>query len=455
MGPMRGPYRLGLRTLGITLLLIGGLRAEGAAPSGSPSPKEGSEPSRVCQSSNALSAIACELRVQIPEELGQVEVASSPVEVAQGQHLDELALRLMQVVAGRFDTKSEHPPGTLAAARARSTKANYLLYLTPRVREGFFEVTADLYAVPQGFWDRFKAPPGPVHHVFASRRLDGEVGSFLPVPKLLGQVERKVVLPTNNVVTLSCADIDGDRSLELFVGGRTQLYVGRVSGNQLQAVRQAPWHALSPVSSAPLRQPLAESYVKPGEHIRVSTTDRKDLLELAPDLSVLRRTPEGVPFGDLGCTRRAGLGYSPSVSDCSSDRVFERIDSTGELDTIAGATLETPRGTVRVLASRTRGQSRLQLSDSDGRQAQLPEAGAQATLADLDHDGNVEVVSSKDTLVRSEDELRVHHWKPEGLTLAYSLAVPGGIDAVAACPLEDTGASWLVVASGSELWFVR
>ena len=54
-----------------------------------------------------------------------------------------------------------------------------------------------------------------------------------------------------------------------------------------------------------------------------------------------------------------------------------------------------------------------------------------------------------------EDELRVHHWKPQGLTLAYSVAVPGGIDAVAACPLEDTGASLLVVASGSELWFVR
>jgi hypothetical protein len=146
---------------------------------------------------------------------------------------------------------------------------------------------------------------------------------------------------------------------------------------------------------------------------------------------------------------------APVVGDCSGTRQFERLDPSAPLDTVAGGTFETRTGTSRVLLARAVGSSLLRLLDSDGRQAQLAGAGAQAALADLDRDGVLEVISSKDTLQVGQDSLRVHRFAPAGRELVYELSVPTGIDAVTTCPAEDTRASLVVLATGRELWFVR
>jgi hypothetical protein len=408
-----------------------------------------------CRSANALEAIACELTVQLPRELGKVAVAAAPVRAEVGERLDELSARLVHVVAGRFDAASELPVGSLAAARARRTDAAGLVYLTPSIRGASFEVTLDLYPVARGFWERVKAAPGPLAHAFAARRIDGEIGSFLPTPTILGQVEAKATLPTDTVTAVACADVDGDRALDLVVNGRRDLYLGHIRQGRFQPGKSASWNELSPVAGAPLRQPIAALHVKPGQYLEVGTTDRRDLVRLAPDFSVLSRVPSKQPWGDLGCTKPALQGLEPVVFDCVSERAFERLEPSLPLDTVAGGTFETRTGTSRVLAARAVGSSLLELQDGDGRSGRIASAGAQATVADLDRDGLVEVLSSKDTLRREDDSLRVHRWTPDGLELVYELAVPTGIDALTACPAEDTRASLVVLATGRELWFVR
>lgn len=408
-----------------------------------------------CQAANALSAIACELSAGLPAELGHLAVAAAPVEAEAGERLDELSARLVHVVAGRFPEASEIGTESLAVARGRAGEANQLLYLRPRVNEGHFEVTADLYPVVRGFWNRFKAVPGPLSHVFSSRRLDAEVGSFLPVPKLLGKVEAKAELPTDNVTALACEDVDGDRTLEVVVAGRRDLLIGRPLSGRFTALGQVGWQQLSPVAPAPLRQPIASLFVESGRVVRWGSTDRRDMVELAPNLAVVSRVAGKQPWGNLGCAERRGQGLGSAVTDCAGTRTFEQAGTRGELDVAAGATLVTSGGSVRVLATRALGQGALQVQDGDGRLAQLQGAGAQVALGDLNRDGLLEILSSKDTLDRQQDELSVHSWRPEGLSLQYRLRVPSGIDAVAVCPAEDQGSSIVVVATRRELWFVR
>jgi hypothetical protein len=384
-----------------------------------------------------------------------VAVAAAPVSAPAGERLDELAARLVHVLAGRFESATELPVSTLAQARGRPTTAGALVYLTPSIQGASFEVTLDLYPVARSFWDRFKAPPGPLAHAFASRRIDGEIGSFLPAPKLLGKVVAKAALPADTVTALACADLDGDRAIELVVNGRRELYVGRVEQGRFQPFRTAAWQALSPVAPAPLREPIASLQVRPGQYLQVGSTDRRDLVRLAPDLTVLSRVVAKQPWGDLGCTEPEGQGLAPVVGDCTSDKTFERVEPGIALDTVAGGTFETRTGTSRVVLSRAVGSNTLQLVDGDGRQARIDDAGAQAAIADLDRDGVLEVLSSKDTLQRKDDALRVHRFAPGGLELVYEVAVPSGIDAIAACPAEDTRASLVVLATGRELWFVR
>lgn len=429
-----------------------------AAPDVPTAPADAEKPGQAlpqCQSANALSAIACELFVQLPRELGPVAVAAAPVQSESGERLDELSARLTRVMAGRFEQATELPVGSLALSRARSTHAGHLVFLSPSIQGASFDVTVDLYPVPRSFWDRFKAPPGPLGHAFATRRIDGEIGSFLPAPKLLGKVEARAGLPTDTVTALACGDLDGDRALELVVNGRRDLYVGRVRGQQFEPIRSVAWAELSPVAPAPLRQPIASVQLRPGQYLQVGSSDRRDMVRLAPDLTVLERTPSRQPWGDLGCTEPRGQGLEPVVSDCAGGRAFERLEGSPPLDTVAGGTFETRTGTSRVLLARAQGSALLRLLDGDGREAQIPDAGAQAAVADLDRDGVLEVLSSRDTLDRKQDALRVYRFTAARLELVYELGVPGGIDAVTTCPAEDTRASLVVLATGRELWFVR
>lgn len=413
------------------------------------------DPKAVCKSANVLSAIACELRLQLPGELGEVLVVSGAVEHASRQPLSELSRRLAEVVSGRFDSAKSGGPLSLEQARARRTGAAYLLYLNPKLNGAHFEVTADLFAVQNSFWDRFKEPPGPLHHVFASRRIDAEVGSFLPVPKLVGQVEHKARLPTRDVVALACGDADGDRGLELLLHSRHQVYVGRIRTHRFVTERSVSWQELSPVAGAPLQQPIGSLQLKAEGGVLVGLSDRHDLVELDRDLRVTARSAGQQPWGDLGCARRKGLGLEPVVVECGGTRTWEQLDVATEVDAVAGGTFPTRRGLVRVVAARGLGQGVLQLSDSDGRQAQLPGSGAQLALSDLNLDGVLEIISSKDTLDPTQDALRVHSWTEQGLQLVYELPVPTGVDAVCACPAEGEVLSRVVVSTGDELWLLR
>lgn len=413
-----------------------------------------------CEDTNALAALGCELAQQLsPHQPGAVVA----LEVTQGENGgatlrgEALAERLAQVVAGTMAVTNRGTAKTLGAARARALGTQPIVVLSPTIRGASLDVTGDVYTGRESFWDRPKSRKSTVlGHAFATRAIDAEIKSFFQVTPLVVTRIDKGRLPSGAALALACGDLDGNGSLELALATRHSLSLGTLRGGRFATVRHVRLDALSPVSATPLREPLSTLNLAAGRYLDVGSSDREFTRRLNPAFEPIAKSPRQIPWPAFGCAAREGLGLSSTPQDCAAPHSATPAIAGGPVDAVSGAHWTSLNGApLEAIASRRMSDGVLEVTDSRGRQTALPGAGAQVALGDLNQDGQLEVVVSRNTQDRKQDAVDTYTWNDVGLTLSFSFDVPSGVDALAVCPPEDTGLSPIALASGHEIWVVR
>lgn len=398
---------------------------------------------------------------------------------------DELAVRVATQVAGKLDGARVHnAPLSLSAAHAAAAKSPAFVWVQTEVKKGELRVTVDAFPVVTNSWDRLRrvAPP-PLAHAFASRPADAEVRSFYP-PVLLEQSKvHKARHGEGEVLAMACGDLDADGGLELALVTRTRVSVGRLRSSGYVVERAAPWATLAKRAPVPLREPMATAFFGL-EGLLVGLSDRggvrldaalaaKEVLRGLPVSAAAGCAlllPEASAFDGmvLACiappappvpvpTKPASPGKPKAPVEDGLVPPTTRFDAFSTLDLVAkdGATSS-------VVAAREPG-GKLRLRRGDVTQV-LENVGAQMLLADLDLDGEPEIVFSQDT---GDDALTVLTWTKSGFQQRLRVPAPTGIRAVAACPPEERGVPALALAVGAtfsadpakpglpEVWLVR
>jgi hypothetical protein len=96
------------------------------------------------------------------------------------------------------------------------------------------------------------------------------------------------------------------------------------------------------------------------------------------------------------------------------------------------------------------------LLEGGGARAVLPRSGAQIAIADLDGDGDPEILWATDALAPDPDALVVSTWHPGKDPVERArLPVPAGVLAVAACPPDSARSAAVLLSTPGELWVVR
>jgi hypothetical protein len=170
---------------------------------------------------------------------------------------------------------------------------------------------------------------------------------------------------------------------------------------------------------------------------------------------------DGIPIPQptgVVCARPLVGALSEHLSPCSpSDPVARSLESESPFDAFAAARVIAADGTARdVWAARDPSDSKLLLRDNSGHSASMSRVGAQVAIADLDLDGDPEVITSRDVLEEGVDALVVRTWSSSGAVRdRLTVPVATGVSAVAVCPPENPSSRAVVLASRSELWVLR
>lgn len=455
----------------LTALVLGIALTAGSAsaqPTASPEAKptvdaEASPTARCPAGLSALSGIACELEAQLGVAMGKPDSGALVIPGALQsdtplERSAELAQRITRVVAGKLGGKAHETQTTRGAAQL-AARSRAFLFLELRIAHGQLEVTADVYRPVKGFWARVRNPnPEPLKHAFASRPIDAEVRSFFPtVPLVAGKV-LKVKAPEAQVLALGCGDIDGDAALELVAVGRGAIHVGRVRGGKFVATARRSWAELAPVAPVPLREPIATVSISRGQHVDIGLTDRARGFRFDAKLTPIAALELPIPWPGNGCIETYQTLLGRKERPCrGGDLPSSAPGYEHRGDAIAGASLIDATGKRhQYRALRASKEERVDLRSDRGGRASLANLGAQLAMGDLDGDGSPELVASTVTMVPAEDALIVYSWKePAPPAERLRLAAPGGVSAIATCPAEDTGRSYLVAAVGDELWLIR
>jgi len=409
---------------------------------------------------SALSEVACEIaRSLAPGGKGPIRVAASsvPGPVLRGA---ELADRLVKVVAGAIGADAHALVGALSAGEARSRAATgeRVVHLAPVVAEGQLRITVDVYpGGALGFWDRVSGrAPGPIAHAFTSRRIDGEVSSFLPpVPLVAGRVDR-AALPGYEPIAIGCGDADFDGALEIVLVGRQKINVGRLRSGRFVAFAEASWSKLGPVAPSPLRDPIGSVEFDGRRGLLVGSSDRAHGVLLSSNLEKVGDLVGAVPWPEVGCLVRRGIALLPSGPCAERDVPGVPAGEPTAVDAVAGGVAVDPSGHARTLAAARAPDGSVTWRDAEGHVVLVKSAGAALATGDVDRDGKPDLLASEDTLAPAHDALVVRSWEPSGaIRDRLRLPVPDGIRALALCPPDDEGLSAIVLATRRELWVIR
>lgn len=426
------------------------LRAPEAAP----------PPSCSREEQPALTELACELARDLGAPGGTVAVgAAPPTSDRTLRNEAALAERLARRVAAALGPNTEAIGAELSLAEARRAgkRAQTLVYLSLAVAGGEVRVTAVAEPTTLGFWDRVRGKAAGVRRqAFATRRIDAEVATFLPVVPLSASRVEKAQISTTDVVAVACGDADGDSSLEVLLVGRRKIQLGRVRAKAFVPHAEVAWASLSPIAPSPLREPIAAAGFVTARGILVGSTDRKNGLWLTPELKKKQDLRHAVlPFAGVGCVEREGVSLT-GLYDCftSSELLEER--AIVNADAVAGAVVVDEDGKARrIKAVRSAADGALSLDDGMTMEARVARVGGAIAVADVNLDGAPELVASTDARVAKEDALVVSSWGDAGVHERYRVPVPEGIRAVAVCPPEDGGPRPIVVATPYHLYVVR
>lgn len=412
---------------------------------------------------NALSELGCELRRQLELPEGTL-LATAPLTTdVPIERSTELVERMLRVLGGTLGAtlKLHTTPVPLGEARRLASRSGRLLYLTPELREGRLRLTADVYEQARAFWDRVKAPEsGPVQHAYAERLADAELRSFLPRPPLLVSRKDSAPLPERPLLSMACGSSDPNQGELLYFVGRRRISAGRLRGGKLEKAAEVEWQELSPIAPAPLRAPLAQARVG-ARGFDVGSSDRAEAFRLGPRLEVLARNARALPWPDGGCAPLGPVGAEPRAVPCFGEPA-EELPFVGpdpvptSFDAFTAARLVRPDGSAtRVVAYRPTAEADARLIDASGRRVTVPDVGAQLALADLDGDGQIELISSRPVQEPEQDTIRVDTWTTSGeLIERYQIPLPD-VQAIAVCSWPGTGLTPIAVASKERVWVLR
>lgn len=409
---------------------------------------------------SALSELGCELGHALGKIPGGALVVAAPL-TGDARPADAAALtgRIVSITAGALGLQSSAEAATLARARTLAARAGTLVHVIAEIQRGELRLTVDVYPVPKSFWDRVRDPlPNPRAHAFASRRLDAELRTFFPPVPLLAKRTDKATTGEQSPVAVACGDLNGDGSLEAVLVSRSRAQVGRLRSGRFVASATAAWTQLSPLSRAPLREPIASASIEPGRFVDIGLSDRLDAVRLDASFAHVEKLGRKLPWPGGGCSKLVGTSFRPEIEGCGAGDAVSKspqLDRPG--DALAGAVLVGKDGKPRhVRALRVFNESTLLVRDDAGRSARLEGAGAQLAIGDLDGDGQPELVSSSDTLDEKGDALVVHTLQDDSkLVERFRMAVPTGVRALATCPAEGIGVAAIVLATPGELWVIR
>lgn len=446
--PLR--WRQALRTAGYTVC---GLLLSVAATAAEPSE---------CTTGrgNALSEIACELEQAMPFTQPTMVVSATPSADAPLRDASRLAGRIAAVIAQGVGHGAEgHSAAvSLGSAQLAAAKLGALLYLEPEIVDGKLRVVANLYPIARSFWDRVREPhPRATAHAFAERALDPELRSFFATIPLVASTTTQAAPPERSPVALACDDIDDDGSLEVAFVGRRRIALGRIRGGRFVASKERAFGDLAPVAPSPLREPIAGVQFRRGKGLEVGLSDRAHFVLLDEELQIVDKAPTRVPVAD-SCLELDGHRLGTKFVKCLPDdpaprkRALDRVDGV-----VASTTLLSAQGSrVTYVAVYDPRDESVTIESHGKTMARLEHAGGQLAVADLDGDGQPELLTSRATLDPSEDKLEVHTLGPDGaLKPRLELAVPDGITALAACPPGTATMAPIIVGTRARLWVIR
>jgi len=378
---------------------------------------------------------------------------------AKPRSATELAARIVNVLAGALSTKVSSESATLSRARTLAAKSGTLVHLVPEIAHGELRITLDVYPVPRNFWDRVRDPrPNPTAHAFVSRRLDAELRTFFPPVPLVAQHIDKATTAEQNPVALACGDLDDDGALELVLVGRSRVQLGRVRAGRFAPTATASWTQLSPLSRAPLREPIGSAWIETGRWVEVGISDRLDAIRLDGAFRSLGKLGRRLPWPGGGCAKIHGTSVRPEVEPCMTSDEAPRVPRMDRpADALGGALVVNRSGTARsVRVQRIFDESTAIAKDDVGRSARLPGVGAQLAVGDLDGDGQPEILAGSDTLDATGDALLIFSWLDDGSVVERArIAVPTGVRALAVCPPQDVGLATVAMATTGGVWLIR
>ncbi|HZO14031.1 MAG TPA: hypothetical protein VFB62_12255 [Polyangiaceae bacterium] len=376
-----------------------------------------------------------------------------------------LTALILEHVAGRLGARVDPEARSVEDARKRARRAPGIVLLRPRIAQGRLHLGADVYASRRTVWTRARAPQsGPVAHAYVQAPIDAEVRSYLEPIAFEAPRVSKYREADPDIVALACGDLDGDGGAELLTMTRSRVLSVKLRDGKVARLREARWEELAPIAPVPLRQPLGfVTIVEPAHaaqgtgYVDASLTDRSGSVRLDADLKLLRRMPfKALPVAHAtGCTWVVDLLLGEELLACDSgDPPIAEGKLRHRSDAFASTFATTRAGEGRtVFAMRRDGAVVVKQRAED---VVVGRAGAQLAVADLDQDGDVEIMSTMDVLAPRFDALEVRTLLASGtVKTRYKLPVPTGVQAVAACPSDGAGPRPVVLASQGEIWVVR
>lgn len=411
--------------------------------------------------SSALTELSCEVVEKIGNPSGRILIASLPFiadRALAAPAAAGLSARITAAVAARFGARSRVVEATtLSAARGLAKDEARVVLVAGALANGEVRVTADSYPVSGGFWDRVRGvPSSPTAHARAVRSIDAEIAALLPPVNLaIGAVEK--VPASGDVVALACGDVAGDGSTALVVVGRHRVALGRLATGRFVTVTESPWTKLSPVSPAPLREPIGAAVIRAGHFVDVGLTDRERGLRLSATLDVVAPLGELVPVFGAGCLGRAGLGIGHAKPCATGESPRIDMSAASDVDAVAGAGSVERDGSARTLvALRNRADGAVTLRDDRGRTTTIPDVGSALAVGDLDLDGDPELVASVNTPNPADDAVVVRTWGHDGTVRErFRVPVPEGVHALAICPFTGASIRPVVIATANGFSVLR